>query len=28
VSYLDEGAAIWSPTTDGAWHLFSVALAE
>ena len=28
VSYLDEGAALWSPTTDGAWHLFSVALAE
>jgi hypothetical protein len=26
VSYLDEGAALWSPTTDGAWHLFSVAL--
>jgi hypothetical protein len=26
VSYLDEGAALWSPTTDGAWHLFSIAL--
>ena len=28
VSYLDEGAAQWSPTTDGAWHLFSIALKE
>ena len=28
VSYLDEGAALWSLSTDGAWHLFSVALAE
>ena len=26
VSYLEEGAALWSPTTDGAWHLFSIAL--
>ena len=26
VNYLEEGAALWSPTTDGAWHLFSVAL--
>jgi hypothetical protein len=25
VSYLEEGAALWSPTTDGAWHLFSIA---
>lgn len=24
VSYLEEGSALWSPTTDGAWHLFSV----
>ena len=28
VNYLEEGAALWSPTTDGAWHLFSVALEE
>jgi len=26
VSYLKDGAALWSPTTDGAWHLFSIAL--
>ena len=26
VNYLEEGVALWSPTTDGAWHLFSVAL--
>jgi hypothetical protein len=26
VSYLEEVAALWSPTTDGAWHLFSIAL--
>ena len=26
VSYLEDGAALWSPTTDGAWHLFSIAL--
>jgi hypothetical protein len=26
VNYLEEGAALWSPTTDGAWHLFSIAL--
>ena len=25
VSYLKDGAAMWSPTTDGAWHLFSIA---
>lgn len=24
VTYLDDGAAQWSPTTDGAWHLFSI----
>ena len=24
VNYLDDGAAQWSPTTDGAWHLFSI----
>ena len=24
VVYLENGAALWSPTTDGAWHLFSV----
>jgi hypothetical protein len=24
VTYLEEGAAQWSPTTDGAWHLFSI----
>ena len=23
VVYLENGAALWSPTTDGAWHLFS-----
>jgi hypothetical protein len=28
VSYIEEGVALWSPTTDGAWHLFSVALEE
>ncbi len=26
VNYLEEGAVRWSPTTDGAWHLFSIAL--
>lgn len=25
VNYLEDGAALWSPTTDGAWHLFSIA---
>ncbi len=25
VSYIEEGAALWSPTIDGAWHLFSIA---
>ena len=24
VAYLHESAAQWSPTTDGAWHLFSI----
>ena len=24
VTYLHDGAAQWSPTTDGAWHLFSI----
>jgi hypothetical protein len=24
VVYLENGAALWSPTTDGNWHLFSV----
>ena len=24
VTYLEDGAAQWSPTTDGAWHLFSI----
>lgn len=24
VNYLDDGSAQWSPTTDGAWHLFSI----
>ena len=24
VNYLEDGAAQWSPTTDGAWHLFSI----
>ncbi|MFM7258544.1 MAG: hypothetical protein ACKO1E_08140, partial [Acidimicrobiaceae bacterium] len=24
VNYLNDGAAQWSPTTDGAWHLFSI----
>jgi hypothetical protein len=24
VNFLDDGAAQWSPTTDGAWHLFSI----
>jgi len=24
VNYLYDGAAQWSPTTDGAWHLFSI----
>ena len=24
VNYLHDGAAQWSPTTDGAWHLFSI----
>ena len=26
VNYVEDGAALWSPTTDGAWHLFSVAV--
>ena len=24
VTYLEDGAAQWSPTTNGAWHLFSI----
>ncbi len=28
VNYLEDGAAQWSPTTDGAWHLFSIAKQE
>jgi hypothetical protein len=28
VNYLEDGAAQWSPTTDGAWHLFSIARQE
>ncbi len=28
VTYLDDGAAQWSPTTDGAWHLFSIEAAQ
>lgn len=28
VSYIEKGAALWSPTTDGAWHLFSIASKE
>jgi hypothetical protein len=28
VAYIEEGAVLWSPTTDGAWHLFSIASKE
>lgn len=28
MSFMQEGAALWSPTTDGAWHLFYIALKE
>ena len=24
VVYIEDGAALWSPTIDGAWHLFSI----
>jgi hypothetical protein len=24
VVYLENGAALWSPATDGTWHLFSI----
>jgi hypothetical protein len=25
IVYIENGAALWSPTTDGLWHLFSFA---
>jgi hypothetical protein len=25
IVYIEDGAALWSPTTDGLWHLFSFA---
>jgi hypothetical protein len=28
VVYIEDGAALWSPTIDGAWHLFSVVQAD
>ena len=28
VVYLQDGAALYSPTTDGAWHLFSVSVID